>query len=55
MKPTDEYELMGLITRLDSHKTPGYLDIPKILITESKLHISNHLARSYNICLTEGF
>ena len=55
MKPTDEYELMGLITRLNSHKTPGYLDITTILIKESKFLISNHLARLLNTCLTDGF
>ena len=55
MKPTDEYEVIGLITLLDSHKTPGYLDIPTILIKESKVLISNHLARLFNTCLTDGF
>ena len=55
MKPTDEYEDMGLITRLDSHKTPGYLDISRIPTKESKFLISNHLARLFNTCLTDGF
>ena len=55
MQPTDEYEVMGLIARLDSHKTPGYLDIPTILIKESKFLIANHLARLFNTCLTDDF
>ena len=49
IKPTDEYEVMELITRLDCYKTPAYLDIPTILIEESKFLILNHLARLFNI------
>ena len=55
IKPTDEYKVMELITRLDSYKTPGYLDIPTILIKESKFLILNHLARLFKTCITDGF
>ena len=55
MTPTDEYEVMGLITPLDSQKTPGYLNIPTILIKESKFLISNHLARLFKTCLMDSF
>ena len=55
MQPTDEYEVMQLTTRLDSHKTPGYLDIRTILIKESKFLIASHLAKLFNTCSTDVF
>ena len=55
MQLSDEYQVMELIARLDSHKTPGYLDLVPILIKESKFFIAKHLARLFNTCLTDGF
>ena len=44
VRPTDEYAIVEIITRLSSHKSPGYRRIPVVLLTESKFHIAQYLA-----------
>ena len=45
---------MEIITGLDINKSPGYIDIPVILIKESKFLISHYLATSFNQCIETG-
>ena len=45
---------MEIITGLDINKSPGYIDIPVILIKESKFLISHYLATSFNECIETG-
>ena len=54
LQPTHAYEIMEIITGLDINKSPGYIDIPVILIKESKFLISHYLATSFNECIETG-
>ena len=55
LKPTDEYEIAGIIASLDNHKSSGYIDIPVTLIKESKFLIARYLANAFNECMVSGF
>ena len=54
LQPTHAYEILEIITGLDINKSPGYIDIPVILIKESKFLISHYLATSFNECIETG-
>ena len=54
LKPTDEYEIVELIAGLNSQKSPGYLDIPVVLLKEAKFLIAHYLADSFNECMVSG-
>ena len=54
LQPTHAYEIMEIITGLDINKSPGYIDIPVILIKKSKFLISHYLATSFNECIETG-
>ena len=55
LKPTDEYEIAGIIASLDNHKSSGYIDIPVTLIKESKFLIARNFANAFNECMVSGF
>ena len=55
LKPTDEYEIAGIIASLDNHKSSGYIDIPVTLIKESKFLIVRYLANAFDECMVSGF
>ena len=54
LKPADEYEIAELIAGLNSQKSPGYLDIPIVLLKEAKFLIARYLADSFNECMVSG-
>ena len=54
LKPTDEYEIVELIAGLNSQKSPGYLDIPVVLLKEAKFLIAHSLADTFNECMVSG-
>ena len=55
LRPTDEYEIIEIIEKLNNNKSMGYIDIPIVLFKEAKLLISRYLAESlYNECLNTG-
>ena len=55
LNPTDHYEIVEIIDSLNSHKTPGFIDIPVALIKSSKQIIASYLSRSLNECINQGF
>ena len=54
LQPTDVYEIIEIISSLNDHKSPGYIDIPVGIIKESKLLISDYLANSFYESLETG-
>ena len=48
---TDDNEVIEIISGLNSSKSPGYIDSPTALFTESKFLIARHLALAFNDCL----
>ena len=54
LQPTDVYEIVEIISSLNDHKSPGYLDIPIRIIKESKYIIAGYLADSFNECIESG-
>ena len=48
LQPTDAYEIVEIISSLNDHKSPGYLDIPIRVIKEAKFLIAEYLADSFN-------
>ena len=54
LKPADEYEIVEFIAELNSQKSPGYLDIPVVLLKEAKFLIAHYLADSFNECMVSG-
>ena len=54
LEPTDEYEVVGIMSKLNHKKSSGHDGIPLILILHSKYIIANYLSRSYNHCMTTG-
>ena len=54
LRPTDAYEIIETIAGLKHNKSPGYIDIPAILIKEFKFVIAHYLAMSFNKCLEKG-
>ena len=54
LQPTDVYEIVEIISSLNDHKSPGYLDIPIRIIKESKYLIAGYLADSFNERIESG-
>ena len=54
LQPTDEHEIMEIIAGLNVNKSPGYFDLPVILIKQSKFLISQYLASSFNSSIEAG-
>ena len=54
LQPTDVYEIVEIISSLNDHKSPVYLDIPIRIIKESKYLIAGYLADSFNECIESG-
>ena len=54
LQPTDEHEIMEIIARLNVNKSPEYIDLPVILIKQSKFLISQYLASSFNSNIEAG-
>ena len=54
LQPTDAYEIVEIISSLNDHKSPGYLDIPIRIIKEAKFLIAEYLADSFNESLVSG-
>ena len=54
LQPTDVYNVIEIISSLNDHKSPGYIDIPKRIIEEAKFLISDYLANSFNEILEMG-
>ena len=54
LQPTDVYEIVEIISCLNDHKSPGYLDIPICVIKESKYLIAGYLSDSFNECIESG-
>ena len=54
LQPIDVYEVIEIISSLNDHKSPGYIDIPLHIIKESKFLISDNLANSFNKSLETG-
>ena len=54
LKPTDEYETVELIAGLSNQKSPGYLNIPVVLLKKAKFLIAHSLADSFNECMVSG-
>jgi len=51
IQPTDEHKIIAC---LSIRKSPGYIDIPLILIKEAKLLLAPHLAKLFNECIKSG-
>ena len=54
LRPTDEYEIIEIIGKLNNNKSTGYIDIPIVLFKEAKFLIARYLADSFNECLKTG-
>ena len=54
LQPTDAYEIIEIISSLNDHKSPGFLDIPIRIIKEAKFVIAEYLAGSFNESLVSG-
>ena len=54
MQLTDEYEVVGIISRLNDYKSLDYLDIPITLIQETKFNAAPYIDYSFNDCLVKG-
>ena len=54
LQPTDVYEIVKIISSLSDHKSPGYLDIPILIIKESKYLIAGYFEDSFNECIESG-
>ena len=54
LQPTEEHEIMEIIAGLNVNKSPGYIDLPVILIKQSKFLISQYLASSFNSSIEAG-
>ena len=54
LQPTDEHQIMEIIAGLYVNKSPGYIDLPAILIKQSKFLISQYLASSFNNSIEAG-
>ena len=54
LQPTDAYEIVEIISSLNDHKSPGYLDLPICIIKEAKFLIAEYLADSFNESLVSG-
>ena len=54
LQPTDEHEIIEIISGVNVNKSPGYIDIPVILIKKSKFLISQYLATSFNSSIEAG-
>ena len=52
--PTDEYEIVGGIGKLNAKQSPGYIDIPVCVIKSSKYLIAGFSTRVFNKCLDCG-
>ena len=51
IQPTDEYEVIKIISSLNNRKWPGVIDITISLIKEAKFVIAGYLTNSVNECL----
>ena len=54
LNPTDEYEIMGIISNLNAKKPPGHDELPLLLIKELKYAICSYLTKTINKCLLNG-
>ena len=56
LQPKDVYEIVEIISSLNDHKSPDYLDIPIRIIKESKylILIAGYLADPFNKCIESG-
>ena len=54
LRPTDEYEIIEIIEKLNNNKSMGYINIPIVLFKEAKFLIVRYLAESFNECLKTG-
>ena len=54
LQPTVAYEIVEIISSLNDHKSPGYLDIPIRIIKEAKFLIAEYLADSFNKSFVSG-
>ena len=48
LRPTDEHEVIKILTGLSNNKSSGYIDIPVALLKESKFAIDQYLLNSFN-------
>ena len=51
---TDEYEIIGIISRLNSNKASGVDNIPTKLIIAAKYILAPYLTEIINSCLVKG-
>ena len=54
LQPTDAHEIVEIISSLNDHKSPGYLDISIRIIKKAKFLIAEYLADSFNESLVSG-
>ena len=55
LQPSDEYEIVGIISHFQESKSPGFLDIPVRLIKRAKHLIATNLTQVFNTCLQTGY
>ena len=53
-RPTDEYEVIGIISGLNKCKSSVYVDIPVSLIKQANFFIGRELTNAINECLKSG-
>ena len=54
LQPTDEYEVLNLLTQLNIRKSPGFIDIPVLIIKKSKFILAPVLVKIFNDCIEKG-
>ena len=54
LHPCDNYEIIAAIDKLDPNKSSGYIDIPIILIKQSKFIIADAIRRACNYSIENG-
>ena len=54
LHPCDNYEIIAAIDKLDPNKSSGYIDIPIILIKQSKFIIADAIRRAFNYSIENG-
>ena len=50
----NETEIVDEINNLNNRKSPGYIDIPIVLIKEAKYIVASFLTRAFNFCINNG-
>ena len=54
LHPCDNYEIIAAIDKLDPNKSSEYIDIPIILIKQSKFINADAIRRAFNYSIENG-